>query len=153
MYGAVLLAAYDPDADVFRTVGKCGTGFSDAELAGLPARLAPYRVDHRPALVDARQTADVWFEPGLVLEVLSAELTLSPNSTAGWGQLKRGLGAGDAVPAVHRPMAGRQEPAGRHHHDRARPALPAGPPPGVTVETAGGSMDAEAGRPGFSRRM
>src|ERR671939_401044 len=44
VYGAVLLAAYDPDADLFRTVGKCGTGFSDAELAQLPARLAPYQV-------------------------------------------------------------------------------------------------------------
>jgi DNA ligase-1 len=92
LYGAVLLAAYDPDADLFRTVGKCGTGFSDAELAELPARLAPYQVDHTPALVDARQSADVWFEPGLVLEVLSAELTLSPNSTAGWGQLKENSG-------------------------------------------------------------
>ena len=41
VYGALLLAAYDPAADVFRTVGKCGTGFSDAEMASLPARLAP----------------------------------------------------------------------------------------------------------------
>jgi DNA ligase-1 len=92
VYGAVLLAAYDPDADLFRTVGKCGTGFSDAQLAELPARLAPYQLDHKPALVDARQSADVWFEPGVVLEVLSAELTLSPNATAGWGQLKENSG-------------------------------------------------------------
>ena len=41
VYGAVLLAAYDPDADLFRTVAKCGTGFSDADLAALPGRLAP----------------------------------------------------------------------------------------------------------------
>ena len=40
-YGAVLLAAYDADADVFRTVSKCGAGFSDADLAALPERLAP----------------------------------------------------------------------------------------------------------------
>jgi len=88
VYGALLLAAYDPAADVFRTVGKCGTGFSDAELAALPARLAPLARAERPARVDARQPADVWFEPGLVLEVLSAELTLSPNHTAGWGEIK-----------------------------------------------------------------
>ena len=30
----------------------------------------------------------MWFEPGLVLEILSAELTLSPNYTAGWGRIK-----------------------------------------------------------------
>jgi DNA ligase-1 len=34
----------------------------------------------------------VWFEPGLVLEILSAELTLSPNYTAGWGQIKEQAG-------------------------------------------------------------
>ena len=88
VYGALLLAAFDPAADMFRTVGKCGTGFSDAELATLPARLAPLARPQPPARVDARQPADVWFEPGLVLEVLSAELTLSPNHTAGWGQIK-----------------------------------------------------------------
>jgi DNA ligase-1 len=42
VYGALLLAAYDAEADLFRTVCKCGTGFSDAELATLPERLAPW---------------------------------------------------------------------------------------------------------------
>jgi len=92
VYGALLLAAYDADADVFRTVSKCGTGFSDADLASLPARLAPLASPHQPARVDARQEPDVWFEPGLVLEILSAELTLSPNYTAGWGQIKEDAG-------------------------------------------------------------
>jgi DNA ligase 1 len=92
VYGAVLLAAYDADADVFRTVSKCGAGFSDADLAALPGRLAPLARPERPARVDGRQEPDVWFEPGLVLEILSAELTLSPNYTAGWGQIKQDAG-------------------------------------------------------------
>jgi DNA ligase-1 len=92
VYGALLLAAYDPVADVYRTVTKCGTGFSDAELAALPGRLAPLARAERPARVDARQEPDVWFEPGLVLEILSAELTLSPTYTAGWGQIKDDAG-------------------------------------------------------------
>jgi DNA ligase 1 len=92
VYGALLLAAYDPDAEVFRTVTKCGTGFSDADLAALPARLAPLAHPGKPARVDARQEPDVWFEPGLVLEILSAELTLSPTYTAGWGQIKEDAG-------------------------------------------------------------
>jgi DNA ligase 1 len=92
VYGALLLAAYDPDAGLFRTVTKCGTGFSDADLAALPARLAPLARAERPARVDARQQPDVWFEPGLVLEILSAELTLSPNYTAAWGQIKEQAG-------------------------------------------------------------
>jgi DNA ligase-1 len=92
MYGAVLLAAYDPEAETYQTVGRCGTGFSDAELAALPARLAPLIRTQRPARVDSRVPADVWFEPSVVVEVLSAELTLSPNHTAGWGQLKGDAG-------------------------------------------------------------
>jgi DNA ligase-1 len=91
-YGAVLLAAYDADADVFRTVTKCGTGFSDADLAALPGKLAPFAHPERPARVDARQLPDVWFEPGVVLEILSAELTLSPHYSAAWGLVKEDAG-------------------------------------------------------------
>ena len=52
--GAVLLAAYDPETELYQTVGKCGTGFSDAELAALPARLEPLIRTQRPARVDSR---------------------------------------------------------------------------------------------------
>jgi DNA ligase-1 len=92
IYGALLLAAYDPAADRFRTVTKCGTGFSDADLAAFPEKLAPLERPERPARVDARLSPDVWFEPGMVLEVLAAELTVSPNHTAGWGQVQEDSG-------------------------------------------------------------
>jgi DNA ligase 1 len=92
VYGALLLAAYDAEADLFRTVCKCGTGFSDAELAALPERLAPQAREQRPARVDSRWHADVWFEPTVVVEVLAAELTLSPHHTAAWGVLKPDAG-------------------------------------------------------------
>ncbi len=93
IYGALLLAAYDPAADVFRTTTKCGTGFSDAELAALPDKLAPLAREEPPARVDAGQAAaDVWFEPALVVEILSAELTLSPRYSAAWGKLKEDSG-------------------------------------------------------------
>jgi DNA ligase-1 len=93
MYGALLLAAYDSAADVFRTATKCGTGFSDAELAALPERLAPLAREEPPARVDpGHAEADVWFEPALVVEILSAELTLSPRYSAAWGKLKEDSG-------------------------------------------------------------
>jgi DNA ligase-1 len=92
VYGALLLAAYDAEADLFRTVCKCGTGFSDAELATLPERLAALARPDPPARVDARMVPDVWFEPGLVVEVLGAELTLSPVHTAAWGLLREDAG-------------------------------------------------------------
>jgi len=92
MYGAVLLGVYAAAADRFQTICKCGTGFSDAELAALPARLAPLARAERPARVDSRWAADMWFEPTLVVEVLAAELTLSPHHTAGWSILKEDAG-------------------------------------------------------------
>ncbi|HEV2872041.1 MAG TPA: ATP-dependent DNA ligase [Actinomycetota bacterium] len=92
MDGALLLAVYDPANERFQTICKCGTGFSDAELAGLPARLAPLARAQRPAEVDSLWAADVWFEPTLVVEVLAAELTVSPHHTAGWGLLKEDAG-------------------------------------------------------------
>ena len=109
IYGALLLAVYDPATDRYQTICKCGTGFSDAELAALPARMAPLVREERPARVDARRHADVWFEPGLVLEVLSAELTLSPTYTAGWGQIRE-----DAGPAMRFPRF-----TGRWRDDKA----------------------------------
>jgi DNA ligase 1 len=92
MYGALLLAVYDEEADRFQTICKCGTGLSDAEMAALPARLAPLVRADKPARVDSRWAADVWFEPTLVVEVLGAELTLSPHHTAAWGLLKEDAG-------------------------------------------------------------
>ena len=123
-YGAVLLAAYDPDADLFRAVTKCGTGFSDADLAALPARLAPLAAAHRPARVDARQEPDVWFEPGLMLEILSAELTLSPNYTAGWGQIKENAGLAMRFPRFTGRWREDKAPEDHHHHHRTGRALP-----------------------------
>ena len=77
-YGALLLATYNPKGGVFRTVCKCGTGFTDEDLEKIPQKLEGYRLSKRHARVESQMTADVWFTPGLVLEVRGAEITLSP---------------------------------------------------------------------------
>ena len=109
MYGALLLAAYDPQSDTFPTVCKCGTGFSDADMAALPGRLAEHVRPDPPARVDARWSADVWFEPSMVVEVLGAELTPSPNHTAGWGVLREDGGLAMRFPRF----------TGRYRDDKA----------------------------------
>jgi len=81
--GAVLLACYDPEKDVFKTVCKVGTGFSDQDLVRLKEMLEPYRRDKPSPRVDSVMESDVWFEPALVLEVYGAELTISPIHTSG----------------------------------------------------------------------
>ncbi len=94
-YGALLLAAYDEKDDVFRTACKCGSGFKDEDLAKLPEMLERYKINHRHPRVDSKIVADTWFVPGLVLEVIGAEITLSPIHTCGLNSIR--LGAGLAI--------------------------------------------------------
>ena len=91
-YGAVLAAAYDHERDLFRTVCKVGTGFKDEDLSGLPKRMKDYVSEHRPARVEAILEPDVWFEPGVVMEVIGDEITLSPIHTCAFGDLREGSG-------------------------------------------------------------
>jgi DNA ligase 1 len=91
-YGALLLAAYDEKDDTFRTVCKCGSGFTDDDLSKLPGLLDKYRIDHKHPRVDSKIDADSWFVPGLVIEVIGAEITLSPIHTCGMNSVRPGAG-------------------------------------------------------------
>lgn len=91
-YGALLMAAYDPKNDVFKTVCKVGSGFTDEDLAKLPSLLEPYRIPHRHPRVFSKMDADVWFVPAVVLEIIGAEITLSPLHTCALGSLEEGSG-------------------------------------------------------------
>jgi DNA ligase-1 len=91
-YGALLLAAYNPDADTFETVTKCGTGFTDKDLANLPETLRKHVIPRRHSRVQSMLEADVWFEPKVVLEILGAEITLSPIHTCAIDSIRKGSG-------------------------------------------------------------
>jgi len=91
-YGALLMAAYDEDADAFKTVCKLGTGFDDATLAKLPSLFKEHVVDHVHPRVESKIEADYWFTPTKVLEIRGAELTLSPSHTCGLDLVKTGAG-------------------------------------------------------------
>ncbi len=91
-YGALLMAAYNPEEDRFHTVCKLGSGFDDETLFALPEKLKPYQATARHPKVESLLDADRWFEPAFVIEVLGAEITLSPIHTCGWGAIKKGSG-------------------------------------------------------------
>ena len=97
-YGALLMAAYDDDADVFRTTCKLGTGFDDPTLFALPDKLKEARKDRKPARVDSKIEPDFWFEPAVVLEVRGAEITVSPVHTAAWDAVRPGAGVAIRFP-------------------------------------------------------
>jgi DNA ligase-1 len=91
-YGALLLAAYNPDTDTFETVTKCGTGFTDKDLANLPEMLQKHLIPRKHSRVQSMLEADVWFEPKVVLEILGAEITLSPIHTCALDSIRKGSG-------------------------------------------------------------
>jgi DNA ligase-1 len=91
-YGAMLLAAYDSNTDMFVSVTKVGTGFTDEHLEQFHKELEHLRIDHRHPRVDADIEMDVWFEPNLVIEIGASEITLSPLHTAARDLLREGYG-------------------------------------------------------------
>ncbi|MCD6240388.1 ATP-dependent DNA ligase, partial [Candidatus Bathyarchaeota archaeon] len=91
-YGALLLAAYDPENDTFKTVCKCGSGFTDEDLANLPKMLEPHKIEHKHPRVISNLEADVWFEPKIVIEIIGAEITLSPIHTCAMDKIRKGSG-------------------------------------------------------------
>jgi DNA ligase-1 len=91
-YGALLLAAYNSEDDTFETVTKCGTGFTDEDLEKLPKLLKNHVVSHKHPRVNSSLEADVWFEPSVVLEILGAEITLSPIHTCALDSVRKGSG-------------------------------------------------------------
>jgi len=92
IYGALLLAAYNPNNDTFETVTKCGTGFTDENLAKLPKIMKKHVIPHKHPRVQSIVEADVWFEPAVVIEVLGAEITSSPIHTCAMNDIRKDSG-------------------------------------------------------------
>jgi DNA ligase 1 len=76
--GALLVAAYDPERDVFPTLTKIGTGLSDAQWREVRERCEPYVSERKPPRVESNIEPSVWVEPQVVIEVLADEITRSP---------------------------------------------------------------------------
>ena len=86
VYGAFLLACYDADAEEYQTICKIGTGFSDEALQSHYEALHPLELSKpRGDIKIGGAKPDVWFEPKIVWEVLTADLSLSPIYTAAQG--------------------------------------------------------------------
>ena len=91
-YGALLMATYNAAEDTFETVSKLGSGFDDAALASMVTLLEKYKLTDKHHLVKSNMQADFWFEPGMVLEVLGAEITISPIHTCAFGKVRKDAG-------------------------------------------------------------
>jgi DNA ligase 1 len=86
VYGAFLLAAYNPDDQVYESVCNIGTGFSEAILEELHSQLSEHVIERsKPFYYHStvkNDQPDVWFDARFVWEVKTADLTLSPRYRA-----------------------------------------------------------------------
>jgi DNA ligase-1 len=101
-YGALLVAAYDPEDDLFKTVCKVGSGFTDQNLEEMSEKLDKYKVDTKPSNVDSLLVPDIWFDPEIVIEVLGDEITMSPLHTAAYNKLRQDSGLAIRFPRFTR---------------------------------------------------
>ncbi len=83
--GTLLTAVYDAERDLFTTITRLGSGFTEEEWVRLRELLDATRDDQRPARVDSLLTPDVWCVPAYVVEVQADEITRSPLHTTGRG--------------------------------------------------------------------
>ena len=92
-YGALLLACYDHEADIFRSISKVGAGFTDIHLEDFYKKLEKHRIEHVHPRVDTiSQNMDVWFEPSIVIEVIASEITVSSAYSTALNSIREGYG-------------------------------------------------------------
>mmetsp|Transcript_12946 Transcript_12946/g.19482 ORF Transcript_12946/g.19482 Transcript_12946/m.19482 type:complete len:812 (+) Transcript_12946:66-2501(+) len=99
VYGAYLMACYDPDSDEFQSVCKVGTGFKDEDLQRLTEQMKSHisSTGRKPSnySVGDPLTPDDWFEPNVVWELQAADLSKSSVHKGGMGKVDssgRGIG-------------------------------------------------------------
>ncbi len=91
-YGALLMAAYNDEEDVFETICKLGSGFTDEDLKSLPERMWPYIINHKHPRVKSQIEPDIWLVPSLVMEIAADEISLSPLHTCSKDSVRKGSG-------------------------------------------------------------
>ena len=91
-YGTLLLATYNDEEDVFPSICKVGTGFSDDSLDQLYQILSPKVTLKKNPRIISDMAADMWFEPELVIEIVASEITQSPIHKTASDKIKENTG-------------------------------------------------------------
>jgi DNA ligase-1 len=96
-FGGLLCAAYNKKRDVFETLSRIGTGFTEAQMSQLKAALDKIKERSKPARVDALVEPDFWVYPKYVITVQADEITRSPMHTCGREKQADGTETGYAL--------------------------------------------------------
>lgn len=95
IFGAFLLACYDPESEEYQSICKIGTGFTEADLENFSKyfkddkeeRISKNAKSYYRTSALEKLAPDVWFEPVQVWEVKCADLSVSPQHMAAVGQV------------------------------------------------------------------
>ncbi|MGI0100186.1 MAG: ATP-dependent DNA ligase [Candidatus Micrarchaeaceae archaeon] len=96
-FGGLLCGVYNKERDMFETISRIGTGFTEAQMTELKERLNKIRVKARPANVDSLIEPDFWARPELVVTINADEITRSPMHTCGRSPDSEGIEMGYAL--------------------------------------------------------
>jgi len=104
LFGAYLLAVYDPETETYQTLAKLGTGFTEEVLQQLTDTMKPHTIKEprRYYACGDILEPDVWFDAAVVWEVKAADLSISPVHKAGLGILDPSKGISIRFPRLIR---------------------------------------------------
>jgi len=77
-FGSYVLAARDERTGTYKTVSRCGSGYTDEDLEELTRMFEGLRVEKPPPEVEIEIECDAYFRPEVVFEVAFEEIQLSP---------------------------------------------------------------------------
>jgi DNA ligase-1 len=96
-FGGLLCAAYNKKRDMFETISRIGSGFTEEQMKELKQMLDKTKVNSKPARLDSVVEPDFWVYPKYVVTVKADEITRSPMHTCGKEKLPDGTEAGYAL--------------------------------------------------------
>ncbi len=87
VFGSYVLAARDEETGRYRTVTRCGSGFTDEDLKDLTKMFKKIQIKRPHEEVDMEIETDAYFEPRVVFEIAYEEIQVSPEEkhTSGMG--------------------------------------------------------------------
>jgi DNA ligase-1 len=80
-FGGILCAVYNEDKDMFETIAKVGSGFTEEEMAGFKERLDKEKANGPSPKLAFNVKPDVWVDMKYVAEIAFDDITVSSQHT------------------------------------------------------------------------
>lgn len=82
-FGGILGAVYDSNTDMFYSIAKVGSGFSEEQMKEFGEKLDKITLKNKHSRVDSEIEPTFWVEPKYVITVTADEISRSPTHTCG----------------------------------------------------------------------